>query len=354
MTDDSKKVKPPQSAEELLRRYAAGERDFTGANLEGRQLPNAKLEGANLSNAKLEGADLSNAKLVGVHFTGSNLANASMAGSSAKGAWFINADLKGVDLVMADLRDTTFWDTQLDGADLSTANLEGANLSYSHAEGVNLESACLYSANFDFCTVDGRTVVSKCKIDKETSFVGVGLGNVCIDPGLKQVLEYNMRRKRWEGWYTECKKNRQYLRLFLTKLFWKMSDYGTSTGQIAKTFFVSAAAFAYIYLVLHWFGHTVVANLGITESTRTPFWLVEIFRSVYFSIVTMTTLGFGDMYAHSSTITGHVLLTVQVLLGYIMLAALVTRFAVLFTSGGPSASFGKSSMKKTSPKKKDK
>ena len=32
---------------------------------------------------------------------------------------------------------------------------------------------------------------------------------------------------------------------------------------------------------------------------------------------------------------GHILLTLQVLLGYVMLAALVTRLAVLFTTGGP-------------------
>ena len=57
----------------------------------------------------------------------------------------------------------------------------------------------------------------------------------------------------------------------------------------------------------------------------------------------MTTLGFGDMYANADTlirgIFGHIVLTLQVLLGYIMLGALVTRFAVLFTAGGPAGKF---------------
>jgi hypothetical protein len=53
----------------------------------------------------------------------------------------------------------------------------------------------------------------------------------------------------------------------------------------------------------------------------------------------MTTLGFGDMYANKGSIAGHVLLILQVILGYVLLGALVTRFAVLFTAGGPAGKF---------------
>ena len=58
-----------------------------------------------------------------------------------------------------------------------------------------------------------------------------------------------------------------------------------------------------------------------------------LFRTIYLSIVTMTTLGFGDMHANCQSFWGHLLLTVQVILGYVLLGALVTRFGVLFTSG---------------------
>jgi len=53
----------------------------------------------------------------------------------------------------------------------------------------------------------------------------------------------------------------------------------------------------------------------------------------------MTTLGFGDMYANCQSFWGHALLILQVLLGYVLLGALVTRFAVLFTAGGPAGRF---------------
>ena len=62
-------------------------------------------------------------------------------------------------------------------------------------------------------------------------------------------------------------------------------------------------------------------------------------RALYFSIVTMTTLGFGDMYAHPESLVGHVLLTIQVILGYVLLGALVTRLNILFTTGGPTPGF---------------
>jgi hypothetical protein len=73
-----------------------------------------------------------------------------------------------------------------------------------------------------------------------------------------------------------------------------------------------------------------------------PLWhyfLLVLLRPIYFSVVTMTTLGFGDMHANPVSVWGHVLLTFQVILGYVLLGALVTRFAVLFTAGGPAGKF---------------
>ena len=76
----------------------------------------------------------------------------------------------------------------------------------------------------------------------------------------------------------------------------------------------------------------IISNLIEGNEGPVPSWLVPS-RTVYFSIVTMTTLGFGDMHANCRSFWGHFLLTVQVLLGYVLLAALVTRIGVLFTSG---------------------
>jgi len=45
------------------------------------------------------------------------------------------------------------------------------------------------------------------------------------------------------------------------------------------------------------------------------------------------------MFANAQSIWGHILLTFQVILGYVLLGALITRFAVLFTAGGPADRF---------------
>jgi hypothetical protein len=50
-------------------------------------------------------------------------------------------------------------------------------------------------------------------------------------------------------------------------------------------------------------------------------------------------LGFGDVAANPDSWGGQTLLMLQVILGYVLLGALVTRFAVLFTAGGPAGKF---------------
>jgi len=62
-------------------------------------------------------------------------------------------------------------------------------------------------------------------------------------------------------------------------------------------------------------------------------------HALYFSVVTMTTLGFGDIAANPDSWGGQTLLMLQVILGYVLLGALVTRFAVLFTACGPAGKF---------------
>jgi hypothetical protein len=55
----------------------------------------------------------------------------------------------------------------------------------------------------------------------------------------------------------------------------------------------------------------------------------------------MTTLGFGDMHAAKTggwqSYLGYTFLSFQVLLGYFLLGALITRLGILFTSEAPAA-----------------
>ncbi|MBL7154484.1 MAG: pentapeptide repeat-containing protein [Phycisphaerae bacterium] len=263
-------------------------------------------------------------------------------------------------------------DVYLQRAVFNDARLESAKFNFAHLQNTtfidaNLESAIFYKAHLqgaDFQTVltNGATSFWESEIDRESSFLGVSLDTVRIHPKTKQLLEYNIRRKNWEEWYknedvpitrssllpnTKMRLATNRLLKRIIRRFWGLSDYGRSTGRIIEGFFALAMLFAIVYYTWGALDYYVfnlenepgiVSNLFANEHGVVKWWLVPS-RTMYFSVVTMTTLGFGDMYANAQSIWGHILLTIQVILGYVLLGALVTRFAVLFTAGGPAGTF---------------
>jgi uncharacterized protein YjbI with pentapeptide repeats len=326
-----------------------------GANLQGANLERANLQKAKLWNANLQKAIFSNAKLQGANLQGANLQEAKLVGADLQKARFHEANLQGVWLWTANLREANLSAANLQQANLLGADLQGARFEEANLKAAKLTKAKLQKADFRKAIVDGETLIWGCEIDRETNFGGVGLGAIRLQPGVKQLLQYNNRRRNWTQWYGE----HRFLQ-WPVKWFWALSDYGVSTGRVLKSFTFFALAFALIYYVwgcVDVYGLKIedrpglISNLFAIESTYEAVAPNQVpVRSVYFSVITMTTLGFGDMYANPATVyddlymqirgvCGHVLLMMQVLLGYIMLGALVTRFAVLFEAGGPAGKF---------------
>jgi uncharacterized protein YjbI with pentapeptide repeats len=93
---------PPQTRDELERRYAAGERQF----------PNTELSDANLSGINLDGADFE------------------------KHSWFPDANFSG-----ASLRGTSFRECNLKCADFSNSDLTGANFELAAIESIKATGA---------------------------------------------------------------------------------------------------------------------------------------------------------------------------------------------------------------------
>ena len=334
-----------------------------GAYLDGVNLKGANLEGANLSDAYLKDADLSTAHLESAYLRHTHLENSYLYHTHLEGAYLHETHMEGADLSNCHLEDAALVQCHLEDASLSSANmpradfrrahldhanlcyahLEGANFKYAHLERAFIVKAHLENSNFEQAIVDGSTLFWECQVDRNTNFRGVSLDSVRIDTGTKQLLEYNTRRMNWEQWYKEHPR----LRLPV-KSFWQISDYGLSTYQIITIFFKLVMLFAAIYYIWGAIDYYlmdikdypgIVNNLFLDRyGMKVAWWLVPL-RTLYFSIVTMTTLGFGDIYANPQSFWGHILLSVQVILGYVLLGALVTRFAVLFTAGGPAAKF---------------
>ncbi len=292
-------------------------------------LERANLQGAKLLGANLQGVHLPFANLQGAVLTVANLQGANLFGANLEGANLRRANLQGAQLRAANLRGAHLREANLQGGDLGHANLQGADLRRANLQGAKLSGSDLNGADFYMAAVDGQTIILTREIDKKTDFRGVGLDSARVDPGLKQLLKYNIRRIRWREWYEKGTPWVQRLKKAFIQPFWWMSDYGRSTGRIAACFFVLAALFAIAYLA----SPSMLMVNGKVGDVRGPL------HALYFSVVTMTTLGFGDIHANPDSRVGQILLMFQVLLGYILLAALVTRFAVLFQAGGPAGKF---------------
>jgi uncharacterized protein YjbI with pentapeptide repeats len=317
------------------------------------------LEDAKFSQCYLRGVYLNKGGIydrsVDIYFSGEvYLEGAKLLFAKLQGAKLLDANLQGAKLLDANLQDANLFGAKLQDADLRFANLQGAELRYANLQGANLldanlQGAFLWRANLqgaDFTTaiVDGATLLWECGVNKHkgeeergTNFKGVGIESTRIDYATKQLLQYNIRRMNWENWYKE-----HWFWRWPVWLFWAMSDYGRSTGRIIAWFFGLAAAFALVY----WLWPDLVIVNKVVGDIR-GFW-----QGLYFSVVTMTTLGFGDIAANPNSWGGQTLLMVQVILGYVLLGALVTRFAVLFMAGGPAGKFADEKKKKPQSHKK--
>jgi uncharacterized protein YjbI with pentapeptide repeats len=240
------------------------------------------------------------------------------------GAYLERANLNRANLGGAKLRGAVLWEAQLQQTNLRRSFLQGADFRRTQLQGTEFGGAKLQEADFSRAIVDGETLIWDCEIDKKTKFEGVGLGNIRIYPEEKQLLEYNIRRMNWNVWYTKRKLFR-----WPVQIFWQISDYGFKTWPIIALFFGLAFLFALIY----YFFPNCVRVYGVVGDIR------GFLHTLYFSVVTMTTLGFGDIAANPDSQFGQVLLMFQVILGYVLLGSLITRFAVLFTAGAPAGSF---------------
>lgn len=159
------------TAEELLRRYANGERDFSGvclgyeANLIGVDLRGinlskaemitvkligANLDGANLIGANFEGADLTSASFVKadsskVCLDGSQLVNTNFADANLAGAKFIHANIIGTTFCRANLQEAGLWELYACvGADFTGANLR--NSEFFDDPSTRVRCACIFNS----------------------------------------------------------------------------------------------------------------------------------------------------------------------------------------------------------------
>src|SRR6476469_336815 len=150
------------TVEELLKKYAAGERNFAGINLTEANLSGVNLSGANLKGANLSVANLSGANLSKTNLTGAKLNIARLSGAHLGGANLTDADLNVAYLVRVDLKRATLTGAKLIRAELIRAELSGANLQGANLSGATLTEATLRGANLEQANLRGAHLSGAC------------------------------------------------------------------------------------------------------------------------------------------------------------------------------------------------
>ena len=130
--------------DELLRRYAIGDRFFINANLRCAQLSELCLENIDLSYAKLNLANLSGTNLSKVNLMAAQMPAANLSGSNLSKSQLVRANLSGANLSDANLR----------GADLSYADLSNVCLTGADLRGANLERTDLRKTSLNGAIVE--------------------------------------------------------------------------------------------------------------------------------------------------------------------------------------------------------
>lgn len=284
--------------------------DLSGANLEGAELCDINLASANLKMANLSGADLSGADLTGAALYKACLSQASLIGADLSGADLSAADLSGADLRGTQLQRTNLSDSRLTSANLNESDLNGADLSRADITGASLLFATVASANLagltygSFRSMRGRYHGIR---GLESCFGNAIFARDAADQDYLDNMEHQISETK-SSWI------RGWRRIWFSA--WSLIDYGRSLLKPAVYALLLSLLFGLIYLLDMRLGWEWMDYSSSAESPFTPF---------YYSIVTYTTLGFGDITPRHWI--GEVIIVCEVILGYTTLGLLLSILA---------------------------
>ncbi len=270
--------------------------EFVGCNLRGARLVRTNLTGSLLTDVDLAGAELLGAQLDGVDLSNANLARAALLEASAvegvffgarcEGANFNRADLSGTEFRAAELTGVGLVETELGQADFSAAQMSGADLTGADVSGAGFRDAVLRGARLRGVT--GYHDVDWIDTDiTDVDFTGA----------------WDMRRHIQDVNYIHEFRAHHPV---LYYLWWVSSDCGRSLLRWTMWSILIAMiyAIAYSHSSIDWGGH---------EGPLSP---------VYYSVVTFTTLGYGDILPDSTG--AQILVMSEVILGYLSLGGLMS------------------------------
>ena len=300
--------------------------DLSNSVLDATRLDNATLDGGNVSHVNGTEAVLADATLGGADLSHANFEEADLSGVDLSDATLSNTVLRSASLYEAVVVDATLKETLLVNADLTEADLEYAAMIRTDLRGADLSGAHLYGSVHDNCRIDHRTTLDGvCSYeqmvpDNEPLSAVVTTGNVdLLDKAIwtygalqtisrenklnQQASEYYIRQhdtQRRQVWARG-----QYLRWAKAEGARWVMQYGEGIWNVVYTALVVIVVSALLYPLSVVGGlrrsssgeiltYATSGSLDLLTLTGFENLVSVLLEGLYFSVVTFTTLGYGD------------------------------------------------------------
>ena len=311
--------------EHFLSSHSDLARDFSGADLsdtdlEGRNLSGINFTGADFFEGRLSSTNLKHTNLADADLSGADLSRSGLYKASLTSATMMAVNLQGADLKEADLSSADLREANLVGADLTGANLRGADLSGADLRDACLERAIVTGASFRTARLEGASVTG-IVYGEFKDMSGCYLGIRGLDAVYGNALF--VRDARDQDYIDTLESSiydlpDSFAKTFDILLFKSrcLFDHGRSLLKVGIYAFVLATLYGIIYSFDMWFGWGMMDYSNSAKSWFTPF---------YYSMVTYTTLGYGDVTAEN--VYGEMLVISEVVLGYFTLGLLLSIIA---------------------------
>lgn len=291
--------------------------DLTGKDLSGKDFSGSDFTGADLSKARLTGSILQRCQFRGTKLAGTNLVGADLTGSDfteceAQRAIFGQCELENSIFFGADLSGSTFSGSNLTGADLRAAEMEGIRLLDTTLTMVDFSRSRMRRADLTGASVSQATFqeadLSEATLRGLRDYNEADWVNTAIN-GIEFSGAYLVRRCIMDQNYLYEFRNSDRSHEILYQIWRATSDCGRSFVRWGFLTAVVAAVFGILFT-------QVDVDYGDHQTVLSP---------LYFSVVTLTTLGYGDVLPAS--LAAQILVLIEVVVGYVMLGGVLSIFA---------------------------
>jgi uncharacterized protein YjbI with pentapeptide repeats len=335
--------------------------------LRGVNLSNTNLDNSNFEAAYLPEANFSHSSCRNTNFNSADLRKSTFVNSSLSNASFIKADLEEAELIKSNPYAANFHYAILKGANLNGVNANEANFSdadfgISFCSSIDfsnkientvqfkrtkinnawISSACFSNAFMSEVEMSEttlskskfiRTNLSKSELNKsnlsQADLTGVNLENSNLENvnffDATFTREGKYRGIRLQGSYGSARferfaKDQNYLEEikssgFRGKILYNLWNIIADCGRTPYRWLLWSS------IIIFGFGALYSTYPLIKGGNHTPF------TPYYFSIVTFTTLGFGDVTP--TNLAGEILVAFEVVIGYVMMGGLISIMATI-------------------------